>query len=642
MTSASRKTGLLALFPSWIMFGAMVVLAAVVAALFARAASREKAFMSQILFEKGTALIRAFESGARTGMGMRWSGGQLQMLLEETAKQPDILYLAVTDENGLILAHNDRAMIGRTMDVSHLRDPSTGSSPQPRGTGPKDQGEQRWRWRLTTAGTAKPGEAGGESDSRGAFEVYGHFRLAAFPFCGMADCPAGLGSSDDCPAMRPPLGRESGLGQAGGGASPDAGSGATQVGAARFIFAGFDVAPFERARQADLRTTALVSAAVLLVGLGLVLAMFMAGRVRAAHVALRDTRAFASEIMANLPVGLITTGPDGRVASVNEAALRITGFHAERALGAWPDAIFPPGWCGLKDRLAQGETVLEFETECPFGGGPPVPVSFSAARILSEEGGLVGDVFILRDLREIRGLREEIARREKLAALGSLAAGIAHEIRNPLSSIKGYATYFGGKFGPGSEEKQASEILIGEVDRLNRVITQLLEFARPGGLRLRKADLSTLAGTALSLVAREVEKKGVRLIFEGSAAAIELLLDPDRMTQALLNLYLNAVEATAPGGEVRVSVSGTEAGGARIRVADTGRGIPAADLPQVFNPYFTTKAAGTGLGLAIVHKIVEGHGGMIEVESAIGRGSVFTVTLPAQAGLNPEQTAEES
>jgi two-component system sensor histidine kinase HydH len=631
MPHSARKSGLLALLPSWIMFGAMVVLAAVVAALFAHSASREKAVMSEILFEKGTALIRAFESGARTGMGMRWSGGQLQMLLEETARQPDILYLAVTDENGLILAHNDRSMIGRTRDVSYLRDPSAGSSPQGEAA-QKNPGEQRWRWRLTSvaAGTAEPGGA----PAKGAFEVYGHFRLAAFPFCGMADCPAGTGPEGACEAMAP----QSGQGPGAGDGPPGERPGLAPVGAARFIFAGFDVAPFERARQADLRTTALVSAAVLLVGLGLVLAMFMAGRVRAAHAALRDTRAFAGEIMANLPVGLITTGPDGQVASVNEAALRITGFDAERALGAPPDAIFPPGWCGLGDKLARGETVLEFETECPFGGGPAVPVSFSAARIVSEAGGPVGDVFILRDLREVRALREEIARREKLAALGSLAAGIAHEIRNPLSSIKGYATYFGGKFAAGSEEKQASEILIGEVDRLNRVITQLLEFARPGELRRRPVDPSALAGKALGLVAREAEKKGVRLIFEGGTARAELTLDPDRLTQALLNLYLNAVEATDPGGEVRVAVAAAADGGARIRVADTGRGIPEADLAQVFNPYFTTKAAGTGLGLAIVHKIVEGHGGMIEVESAVGRGAVFTVTLPGPAGAAGEHT----
>ncbi|MBF0482359.1 MAG: histidine kinase, partial [Desulfovibrionaceae bacterium] len=253
----------------------------------------------------------------------------------------------------------------------------------------------------------------------------------------------------------------------------------------------------------------------------------------------------------------------------------------------------------------------------------------------SEQGGPAGDVLILRDLCEVRALREEIARREKLAALGSLAAGIAHEIRNPLSSIKGYATYFGGKFEPGSEELEASRIMIGEVDRLNRVITQLLEFARPGELRLREADPAALAEAALRLVAREAAKKGVRLTFASEGAPAGRMLDPDRMTQALLNLYLNAVQATPPDGEVRVVVAEAAGGKTRIRVADTGRGIPEADLAQVFNPYFTTRASGTGLGLAIVHKIVEGHGGMIEVESELGRGTVFTVTLPASPA-NPE------
>jgi two-component system sensor histidine kinase HydH len=240
----------------------------------------------------------------------------------------------------------------------------------------------------------------------------------------------------------------------------------------------------------------------------------------------------------------------------------------------------------------------------------------------------VGNILILRDLGEVRRLQEEIHRKEKLAAIGSLAAGVAHEIRNPLSSIKGLASYFGNKFDEGSEDKQAAEVMSQEVDRLNRVISELLDFARPTELRLKPCDINEVIDHSVRLVQQDSKAKNVEIHWSGSEKLPPVLLDADRFSQSLLNLYLNAIQAMDEGGVLSVrSTLGTN-NHVQVEVADTGKGITPSDLDKIFDPYFTTKSAGTGLGLAIVHKIVEAHHGQIKVKSTPGQGAAFIITIP--------------
>jgi two-component system sensor histidine kinase HydH len=236
----------------------------------------------------------------------------------------------------------------------------------------------------------------------------------------------------------------------------------------------------------------------------------------------------------------------------------------------------------------------------------------------------------LRDLGEVRRLQAEIRRQEKLAALGGLAAGVAHEIRNPLSAIKGLASFFAGQFENGSEAQEAAGVMAQEVDRLNRAITQLLEFARPTDLKRRTTDLAPLLDRSLKLIQPDAAAKNIRIeltVRDGVCAAV---IDPDRVTQCLLNLYLNAIEAMDDGGVLAVKCFPDGSGDFKITVSDTGRGIPPGNLGQIFDPYFTTKKTGTGLGLPIVYKIIEAHQGHITVESTSGRGSVFAIRLPCR------------
>jgi two-component system sensor histidine kinase HydH len=239
-------------------------------------------------------------------------------------------------------------------------------------------------------------------------------------------------------------------------------------------------------------------------------------------------------------------------------------------------------------------------------------------------------VLILRDLGEIRRLEEEVRRKEKLAAIGGLAAGVAHEIRNPLSSIKGIASYYKSKFADDSEDKEMAGVMIEEVDRLGRVINQLLEFARPAELNLRPANLNEILEHSARLVKQEAIAKNIQIDLSLTPEGEPVVVDPDRLTQCFLNLYLNGLQAMENGGRLTIS-SFIRDGRFAVDIKDSGSGISVDDLAKIFDPYFTTKTKGTGLGLAIVHKIVEAHQGQVKVRSTIGQGTVFSIILPLRA-----------
>lgn len=234
---------------------------------------------------------------------------------------------------------------------------------------------------------------------------------------------------------------------------------------------------------------------------------------------------------------------------------------------------------------------------------------------------------------QIRELEEEVKRREKLAAIGSLAAGVAHEIRNPLSSIKGFATYFGERFSPESDDRKCAEIMVQEVERLNRVINDLIGLSKQGSVQLQSIEARDLLEHVMRLLSQNAHKQRVEIVIHVAKNMPAFFADRERIHQALLNLCLNSLRAMPDGGRLTL---GARRGkhSVSLFVLDTGEGIPQAILPQIFDPYFTTHGSGTGLGLALVHKIIEAHHGSIVVrsrsksESKRPSGTLFRLILP--------------
>ena len=572
----------------WIIIGSVGILLVVVVVLAYQNYSREKKYMSQILSEKGAAVIKAVEAGARTGMmGMMWGGQEVQALIEETAQLPDVLYITVANREGLVLASSNRGLIGTQMS-----DGSPEGKPNP---------SEAINWRFKSI-----------DNQRHAFEVYRYFRPI----------------SDRDTWMRNRMGRKMHghgmmMGMDNDWCFPSTSADDEQV-----MLVGLDPTPFEDGRKEDILNTVIISGVLIILGLAGFISMFWLQSYRSTRRSLQDTSAVADQVVASLPVGLIATDKNGKIAFFNSAAERITGLNLAKARGEEPDRILPSHFCGLKESLDRGESISEKEMECEFTEDKVVPVSISASKIVNEEGKFVGQVLIIRDLGEVRRLQDEIRRKEKLAAIGDLAAGVAHEIRNPLSSIKGIASYYKSKFEDGSEDREMAGVMIEEVDRLSRVISELLEFAKPAKLKLKSSDLNELLRHSVRLVQQEATGKNIKIQLNLTSDSADVNVDPDRLTQCLLNLYLNALQAMENGGQLTIASSIRNNDTFTIDIKDNGSGISADDLSKIFDPYFTTKPKGTGLGLPIVHKIIEAHQGQIRVRSATGQGTVFSIALP--------------
>lgn len=592
----------------WIVIGMSLILVVVVLVLAFMNYNREKQYMGRTLSEKGSSLIKAFEAGTRTGMrGMLGQGPNLQVLMQEIATQPDILYIAVVDSSGEILAHSDETEIGRRfLSESEMAGLNV---------------TKETRWRVVD-----------EPDAAKSFEVYKRFlpalaqRQKSGRFSSMQH-----GRSRMMQRMR--NGRQEGKSE--DWCQPGWMSGLEQhrildPAERPTIFIGMDVAPFEEAIAEDVSLTLTMSGILLLLGLGGVVSLFWMHSHMRSKKLLQDSQALTAEMVANIPEGLVVCDPDGRVTYVNDIALSLLARDSEgtgRIVGQQAGTLLPDELWMLRSSVNTDHPVVEKEMDITLNGGRRLPIAAVVTDIITEEGTNVGQLFMVRDLSQVKELQKEVRKADRMAAIGHLAAGVAHEVRNPLSSIKGYATYFGSLFEEGSDNRKAAEVMTSEVDRLNRVISELLEMARPADVKLRDTDVSTLLESSLRLVNQEAEGAGVSVSLETSEEIGSVALDPDRMTQAMINLYVNAIQAMSEGGTL--AVAATRRGAfLQLKVTDTGAGLPDGEASRIFDPYFTTKQTGTGLGLAIVSKIVEAHAGEVKVEYTGPKGTAFSILIP--------------
>jgi two-component system sensor histidine kinase HydH len=564
----------------WIIIGAVLVLAPIFLLMTWQSLDRQQVYTTRLLVDRGDALIRSFEAGVRTGLGLKWGRFQLQKLLMETAQQPGIDHLVVTDEKGVILADSDPSQLGEIyntdLDLTRI---STSDQLQ---------------WRRT------PNPEGADT-----FEIYRQFR------------PAGKDDREFQDRIRPDTERR----------PPEAG---TDIRPARMvIFVGLDMGPIEAARKEDYRHSIIMAALFLLIGLSGIISLMLAQGYRSARSSLSRVRAFSDNLVENMPMGLVALDADGRIVAFNQTAESVLQQVAGDVIGRNADEILPETCRAFIASLKRDKRIMAGELDCPFADGRTVPLEVIVT-VLKEEGKAAGIVLLFRDITEVRRLKKEIVRNQHLASLGSLAAGVAHEIRNPLSSIKGFATYFRDRYRDNPEDEKTAGIMIQEVDRLNRVISQLLDYARPMTMQRQEVSIQDIIRHALRMIEAQAREKGITLQADLPTEIPAAGIDADRMKQVFLNLYLNALGAMETGGMLSVALTGMTDGRMRIEVRDTGVGIAPQDLGCIFDPYFTTKPSGAGLGLAIVQKIIDAHGGEIQVASTPGQGTTITILLPAE------------
>jgi two-component system sensor histidine kinase PilS (NtrC family) len=323
---------------------------------------------------------------------------------------------------------------------------------------------------------------------------------------------------------------------------------------------------------------------------------------------------------------------EGAITSINEAACEILGISQPTALGR-PLASRIPGLSSALEEAGPVGSVRRMEVDAILPEGSVRRLGVSATPLSDHTGQVIGRVIHFQDLTELRRMQIAVERSARLASIGRLAAGIAHEIRNPLASISGSVEVLRSLPGADNESRQLIDIAVREVERLDRLITDLLDYARPRTEERQTLDLGELASEIAKAFEQEKRKDITIVVKAEPGVAIEGA--SSQIRQILWNLIHNSADAMPSGGSVRISVAREEkTGGGQegaLSVTDTGIGIPKEDLDRIFEPFFSRKAGGTGLGLATVARIVEDHRGTIDTISQVGRGTTFTLRFPIVA-----------
>jgi two-component system sensor histidine kinase PilS (NtrC family) len=334
------------------------------------------------------------------------------------------------------------------------------------------------------------------------------------------------------------------------------------------------------------------------------------------------------DIVLSMRSGLMAVDHRGVVSLLNPVAEQILGCRAEASLECPVAQVFP-AVAPLLDKMRAeglGELHREEVQHQNHKARTAVPVGLTLSTLKTPEREEAGILIHMVDLTEQKQMEALVKRAERMAALGAMAAGIAHEVRNPLASISGAVQMLGAEDGAGGEDRRLMDIVKRETERLNLLISDFLHYARPREPQPRACSLKDLVAETVSVFLRSTDEGGSRV--DCDLAEVEAMVDPDQIRQVLWNLLANAAQAVDGAGSVRVRLGVEEGGAVSIEVTDDGPGVPEDLHDKIFEPFFTTREEGSGLGLATVSRIVEAHNGTVRLECPEGGGSRFIVRLP--------------
>jgi len=346
---------------------------------------------------------------------------------------------------------------------------------------------------------------------------------------------------------------------------------------------------------------------------------------------LTDTTNSIGKILSSMYSGVIFINRQGKIITFNSAAEKITGFKEEEVRERQYTEIFndqETSDSDLLNALNSGYSCHDRDVYRIVRDGRKLPLKVSVFPLYNEEGKIIGAGEIFQDLLKIKELEERVSREDRLASLGKFAAGIAHEVRNPLASIKGFAQYLKGKFSLKGSESYYTDIIIEEVERLDKIVSALLNFAKPKPLHIEMHNINSIIEESLALIEDKARKNHISIMKNLRDDLPLMNMDKDQVKQVFLNMFLNAIQEMEMGGKLEVVSRSNENSSVIVEIKDTGRGISHENIQNIFNPFFTTKESGFGLGLSIANSIIESHGGEIKVISEIEKGTTFTIQIP--------------
>lgn len=344
---------------------------------------------------------------------------------------------------------------------------------------------------------------------------------------------------------------------------------------------------------------------------------------------------YLNNILESMSGGVLVLDLEGRITLFNKAAEEITGLSQEEVVGHHYEEIMGEDPARNKSALCtldSGQNLQTQQKDLKRADGRTIPLGFSTSLVKDHNGEILGALEAFNDLTEVKRLEAQVQRMHTLAALGEMAATVAHEIRNPLGGIASFANLLERDLATDDPSRRLVQKITEGVARLNRIVSSLLSYTRPLNLNTHEADIRDVVEEATAFFEIDLERKHGHVIIERSYPDTALLCDVDteQFQQVILNLLLNGTQAMPDGGSLRVEVLAGKGDNPEtwIRFCDHGVGIDAEIQKKLFTPFFTTKEDGTGLGLVTSKKIIEAHGGQITLQSEPGKGSCFTIALP--------------
>jgi signal transduction histidine kinase len=360
------------------------------------------------------------------------------------------------------------------------------------------------------------------------------------------------------------------------------------------------------------------------------------------YARLQDSAIYNDILLDNLVSGVIAAGHDQRITICNREAKRILGVEHGNVLQQPIDLLPAPFAQAFRQAFATGQGQRDVDLLLHTARHEAIPVRVGSAMFRSHTGKALGVLLVFNDLTALRKLEGQVRRTDRLASLGTLSAGMAHEIKNPLVTLKTFTQLLPERYEDPDFRTTFSNLVGEEVKRIDSIVNQLLRFARPAKPSLTPTHIHDVVDNTLRLVQQQLKQKNIQLIKEYQVTHDLIRGDGNLLVQAFLNFFLNAVDAMEAGGRLWVGTALVEQETnqptflevpctetrLRLSIRDSGKGIRADDLPHVFDPFFTTKSSGTGLGLSVSHGIIQEHQAVIDVESTEGEGTVFHVTFP--------------